>query len=164
MAAVDLSQTDAEMIMDSLKAMHRAANIDLVDAAIVSRDSEEKVHVQETRELTGRKGAKRGVIVGGLLGLVFPPSLIGTALVGGGIGAVAGKLRDTGIKTDRMQQIAESLHPGEYAVIALADPESMQRVEGALSAHGHLIQQELSSPEAEAIGQVADEVDASSTE
>src|SRR5262245_22131900 len=101
-AAVDLDKTDAEMILESLRSMDRAQNIDLVDAAIVSKDAEGKVHVQETKEVTGKKGAKRGAIVGGLFGLLFPPSLIGAAIVGAGAGVVAGKLRDTGIKSDQM--------------------------------------------------------------
>src|SRR5438128_2154898 len=93
------SEDRARTIVDMLEQMHRAANIDLQDAVLVTRSSDGKLHIQETREVTTGKGARRGAITAGLFGLIFPPSLLASAIIGAGAGAAWGKLRDTGIQT-----------------------------------------------------------------
>jgi uncharacterized membrane protein len=162
-AAVDLTKADAEMILESLQAMNRVQNIELVDAAIVTKDEEGKVHVQETKEVTGRKGAKRGLIAGAAFGLFLPPALIGAAVAGGGIGAIMGKLRDTGIKSDTMNEVAESLRPGEYALLALAEPTWVVPIENALTSHGRLLKGSLTAEESAVIAEAAESVEAAPT-
>lgn len=162
-AAVDLNQTDAEMILESLQAMHRVQNIELVDATIVTKDGAGKVQIHETREVTGWKGAKRGVVAGAVFGLFFPPAIIGAALAGGGIGAVMGKLRDTGIKSDQMTEIAEGLRSGEYALIALTEPTWVVPIENALTSHGRLIKGTFTAEDSDAITQAAEVEDASTS-
>jgi uncharacterized membrane protein len=58
----------------------------LDSAAVVTKNGEGKVHVNETHEVTTKKGATRGAI-----------------------GGAWGKPRDTGIKTGDMKKIAENL-------------------------------------------------------
>ena len=156
MAAVYPQQEEAAEILRTLQMMHRATTIDLVDAGIVSKDAEGNVAVEETHEVTPGKGAKRGLVVGALLGVVFPPSLIVGALAGGGAGAAIGKLRDTGIKADSFNEVVAEMEPGQYAVIALADSAFVGAVEGALnSGHGRLVRQGFSPAESTALEEVA---------
>ena len=54
--------------------------------------------------------------------MVFPPSLIVSAIAGGAVGALWGKLRDTGLKTNAIKELGEKLEPGKAAVVALVDP------------------------------------------
>jgi uncharacterized membrane protein len=140
-----------------LEAMHRANTITLADAALVTKDQDGKVHIRETRELTTRKGARRGAIIAGVIGLIYPPSLIATVLLGGGVGALAGKLRDTGVKSGELRAIADSLDAGKAAVVALADSETAARTAHALEGYdGQLIRQALSGEAAAAVEQAAD--------
>lgn len=104
-----------------------------------------KVHVKETKELTTGKGARRGAIIAGVFGLVYPPSLIASVVAGGGTGALASKLRDTGIKNDHLKKIADQLDAGKAAVIALAEDEYVPEVQNAMNNLGAtLIVQPLS--------------------
>jgi uncharacterized membrane protein len=120
--------------------MHRAVRITLVDSALITRDKEGKIKIEETTELTARKGARRGAIITGVLGLIYPPSLIGSVLVGGAIGALTGRARDTGIKHPQLQEIADRLEPGKAAVIALVEEESTAKAQQALEGYeGSLI-------------------------
>jgi hypothetical protein len=56
-----------------------------------------KVKIEETADPSGKTWGKRGAIAGGVVGLIFPPSMIAGALVGGAGGGIWGKFRDTGL-------------------------------------------------------------------
>jgi uncharacterized membrane protein len=135
LAAVYPDRDHAKVTFDMLHEMHRATNITLVDSALITKNEEGKLKVEETTELTTRKGARRGAIITGVLGIIYPPSLLGSVLVGGAIGAVAGRLRDTGIKNPQLKEIADRLEPGKAAVIALAEDWSTPKVQGALEGY-----------------------------
>ena len=54
--------------------------------------------------------------------------------------AIAGKLRDSGIKNKQLSELAESLQSGQAIVVALAEDESTPRVQSALEGYeGQLI-------------------------
>ena len=135
LAAVYPDREHAKVTLDMIQEMHRADTITLVDAALITKDDEGKIKIEETTELTTRKGARRGAIVTGVLGLIYPPSLIVSVLAGGGIGALVGRLRDTGIKTEELKEVADRLEPGKAAVVALADDESTLKLQQALEGY-----------------------------
>jgi uncharacterized membrane protein len=146
LAAVYADEDRARVILDMLQQMHRATTITMADSAMAIRDAEGKVQIVETREVTTGKGAKRGAIAAGLFGLVFPPCLIVSAVAGGAVGAAWGKLRDTGIKTDKIKALGEQLEPGKAAVVALVDAASVQTTERAMQGYdGELVRQAVDS-------------------
>lgn len=123
----------AEMVLETLESMNSGALINLVDAAILTKAEDGKLHVDETRDVSAGKGARRGAVIMGVFGLIFPPSIIASALVGGGLGALAGQIRDTGIKRSNIRRVAEQLEPGKTAVVVLSDVGSRHRVEETLN-------------------------------
>jgi uncharacterized membrane protein len=135
LAAVYPDREHARVILDMLERMHRAITIDLVDAALVTKDDQGKLQVEETKELTTRKGAKRGAIIMGSLAILFPPSVIGSAIAGGAIGAIAGKLRDSGVKNKQLRELAEGLEPGKAVVVALVADASVVKAQSALEGY-----------------------------
>ncbi len=76
------------------------------------------LHVQEdgTPKFVESKdwGAGRGALLGGALGIIGGP--VGM-LAGGGIGALASKLRDAGFKNDQLEELGRSLGPGHSAAV-----------------------------------------------
>jgi len=136
--AVYSDETSAGVALEDLKSMERARSINLVDAALVVRDAEGKVHYEETADPSGKKMAKRGAIAGGLVGLIFPPSIIVGAAVGGAGGGIWGKLRDKGFKDDELKQVGESLTPGSSAIIAIAEDRVVQQLETGLKGYERL--------------------------
>jgi uncharacterized membrane protein len=157
MAAVYAAPERAETILNMLQAMHRATNITLADAAMVTRDQDGKLQIKETREVTAGKGAKRGALAAGVFGLIFPPSLIASAIVGGAAGGVWGKLRDTGIKTGDMKEIADALEPGQAMVFALSEPASVPEIERAMEGwNGRLVRHGFTAEDTAAIEQAAE--------
>ena len=149
LAANYADEDRARTIIEMLEQMHRATTITMEDSAIVTRDADGKLKIEETHEVTTSKGAKRGAIAAGLFGLVFPPSLIVSAVAGGAIGAAWGKLRDTGIKTNAIKELGEQLEQGKAAVVALVERESVQATERAMQGYdGELMQHAFDAEQA----------------
>jgi uncharacterized membrane protein len=144
LAAVYPDLEHGQVTFDMLQRMHRAATIDLVDSALVTKNEKGKIKIEETTEFTTAKGARRGAVIMGVFGLIYPPSLLGSMLVGGTIGALAGRLRDTGIKNPQLKEIADRLEPGKSAIIALAEDWSTYDVQRAIEGfEGTLVIQPL---------------------
>ena len=60
------------------------------------------------------------------------------------IGAVAGRVRDTGIKNPKLKEVADQLEPGKAAVIALVEESSTLAAQNALVGYeGSLVIQAL---------------------
>ncbi len=132
LAAVYPDKEKAKVTFNMLKEMHKAANITLVDAALISKNDEGKIKIEETAELTVAKGARRGAIITGVLAVIYPPSLLVSLVAGGAIGALAGRIRDTGIKNPKLKEIADQITPGNSAVVVLVDDDSTLSVQNAL--------------------------------
>src|SRR4051794_40016882 len=80
-AAFD-NEAQAGVALKDFRAMDRDGSIELIDAVVLVRDAEGKVTFEETADPSGKRWAKRGAIAGGLVGLLFPPSIIAGAVVG----------------------------------------------------------------------------------
>ena len=63
---------------DVVKDLHAVGAVGTYDAAVVTKDDSGKIHVNKD-ETTTRHGAWGGAGVGALVGILFPPSIIGTA-------------------------------------------------------------------------------------
>jgi uncharacterized membrane protein len=136
LAAVFSEREHADVILNMLESMHRAGTVALVDAAMVTKDEQGKLQIEETHDLTAKKGARRGAIIMGSMAVLFPPTIIASAVAGGALGALAGKLRDSGIKTKQLREIAEQLEPDQALIVVLAKDDSLAKVQSALGSYG----------------------------
>ena len=93
------SENGAAAAAKDFKGAERDGAIDLLDAAVIVHTADGKVRFEESADPSGKRWAKRGAIAGGVVGLIFPPSIIDSAAVGGGAGGVWGKVRDKGSRT-----------------------------------------------------------------
>src|SRR3954447_11949089 len=157
-AAFDNEKQAGEALKD-FRAMDREGSIDLIDAAVVVRGQEGKVSFQETADPSGKKWAKRGAIAGGLVGLIFPPSIIVGAVVGGAGGGVWGKIRDKGFKDDELKAVGESLSPGSSAIIAIAEDKVVEQLTTGLKGYERLTRHVMNADASATIIAEADEAD-----
>jgi uncharacterized membrane protein len=145
---------DEKSAGDALKdfqAAHRAGAIDLIDAAVIVHTTDDKVHFEETADPSGKKWAKRGAIAGGIAGLIFPPSIIASAVVGAGAGGVWGKVRDKGFKDEDLKDIGTSLPPGTSAIIAIAEDRVIDQLARGLEGYEKIARHLVSADAAAAI-------------
>ena len=141
----------AEVTIDALKEMGKRGDIKIIDAAMVEKDLSGKVKIDEVKELTTRGGIGRGALVGGALGLIFPPSILASAVVGGVAGGLFGKMRDTGIKKADLQEAGAELQPGQAGVIAIVEATWAERLVQAMAGHEKLARLTLEADEAAVI-------------
>jgi uncharacterized membrane protein len=78
-------------------------------------------------------GAGRGALVGGVIGILGGP--LGM-IAGGGIGALAAKLRDSGFKNDQLEALGKSMTPGSSATVLEIASDTVDTAKQLLSALG----------------------------
>jgi uncharacterized membrane protein len=154
-AAFDNEEQAGEALKD-FRAMDREGSIELIDAAVVVRRADGKVTFEETADPSGKKWAKRGAIAGGLVGLIFPPSIIGTALVGAAGGGIWGKVRDKGFRDEDLNAIGDTLTPGTSAIIAVAEDRVIERLQRGIEGYQRIARHAVS---AEAAAQIIAEAE-----
>jgi uncharacterized membrane protein len=152
-------EVQANQVLKDFKSMDREGSIDLIDAAVVVHTAEGKVKIEETADPSGKKWAKRGAIAGGLVGLIFPPSIIATAAIGGGAGGIWGKVRDKGFKDEDLRQIGESMDPGTSAIVAIAEDHVIERLERGVAGYQRIAKHTVSAEAALAITAMVDDDD-----
>jgi uncharacterized membrane protein len=148
-------EVGAKQSLKDFQAMHREGSIDLIDAAVIVHTAEGKVKFEETADPSGKRWAKRGAIAGGLVGLIFPPSIIVGAAVGGGAGGIWGKVRDKGFKDEDLKEIGESLPEGSSAIIAIAEDHVLDRLQQGLAGYDRIARHAMSAEAVVAITAVA---------
>jgi uncharacterized membrane protein len=150
------NETEAASALQDFRAMDRDGSIELIDAVVVVRDTEGKVTYEETADPSGKRWAKRGAIAGGLVGLLFPASIIAGAVVGGAGGGLWGKVRDKGFKDEDLKAIGDSLEPGTSAIIAVAQDRVVEKLVRGLEGYQRIARHAVS---AEAAAMIETELD-----
>lgn len=102
--------------------------IDLGDAALVERGSEGTV---VTVERHSHHGWGKGAVAGAVVGLLFPPAIIGAAVVGGAGGGVLARLNRSLDRGD-IKDLGEVMDSGEIAMVVLTTEDSVSALDGLL--------------------------------
>ena len=123
------SEVDARADYDVVKDLHALGAVGTYDAAVITKDDGGKVHVNKD-ETTTRHGAWGGAAAGALIGILFPPSIIGSALVGAAVGGVSGHLWKGMSRTD-IKEFGEMIDAGEAALVIVGETTIEQFVERA---------------------------------
>jgi uncharacterized membrane protein len=100
--------------------------------ALVIKDADGEVHVQQTGDHLGRKGVKAGAGVGLVIGLFAPPLLAAT-VVGAAAGGLAGKFARHRVQAGIGDKLDDALPPGSAGIIAIYDHDGADAVAGALA-------------------------------
>jgi uncharacterized membrane protein len=155
--AVFGTEDEAGAALKDFQAMDRQGSIDLIDGVVVVHGTDGKVRFKETADPSGKKLGKRGAIAGGLIGLIFPPSIIAGAVVGGVGGGIWGKIRDKGFKDEDLKAIGENLQPGTSAIVAIAEDRVVEQLVTGLEGYQKIARHALSADAAATIVAEADE-------
>jgi uncharacterized membrane protein len=119
-----------------VKDLHSAGAVGTYDAAVVTKDNGH-VHVNKD-EMATRHGAWGGAAAGAVVGLLFPPSVIGTALVGAAVGGVSGHLW-RGMSRSDVKELGEIIDDGQAALVVVGESTLQQALDkAALRAEKHV--------------------------
>jgi uncharacterized membrane protein len=140
-AAVYDAIADAEADYEAVFDLHALGAIGTFDSAVIRKEEDGKVRVTKTEKPT-QHGAWTGAGVGALVGIIFPPSLIGTAIVGAGAGGLIGHLRK-GISRGDLKEFGDDLENGTAAVVVIGESKLEEQLEKAMKRADKLIAKEI---------------------
>jgi uncharacterized membrane protein len=140
-AAVYDEIADAEADYEAVFDLHAAGAIGTFDSAVIRKDEDGKVRVTKTEKPT-QHGAWTGAGVGALVGIIFQPAIIGTAIVGAGAGGLIGHLRG-GVSRDDLKELGDALEEGNAAVIVLGESKIEEQLEQATKRANKLIEKQI---------------------
>jgi len=138
-------EVSARLDYDVVKDLHLVGAVGTYDAAVVTKNEAGKIHVNKD-ETTTRHLAWGGIAVGALVGILFPPSIIGSALVGGAVGGVSGHLWK-GMSRSDVKELGDLIDNGEAALIVVGESTLQAAIEKAeLRAQRHIAKELKVSP------------------
>jgi len=160
MFAVYDTEGGAAGAVESLKAMDKSNAIDIVDAATLVKDAEGNTSVKQESLPSVKKGVGVGALIGGAVGLLFPPSILAAAAVGAGVGAGSAKLAKMALENEDLKAAAEKLEPGSSAFIAVVDNTWVKQLQEAISGYQDLAEHTLDAEASGVVGMLATEGEA----
>ena len=125
-----MDEASAQADYDTIKDLHSAGAVGTYDASVVTKDLNGKVHVNKD-EMATRHGGWGGAAVGAVVGILFPPSIIGAAVVGGAVGGVSGHLW-RGMSRSDVKELGDVIDAGQAALLVVGE----STVEAALNKAG----------------------------
>jgi uncharacterized membrane protein len=104
---------------ESVKDAHAMGLVGSYDAAVVTKDTNGKIH-ESKHETATRHGTWWGIAAGAAVGVLFPPSIIGAAAAGGVIGGISGHLAK-GMSRSDAKELGDFIDPGEAGLVVVGD-------------------------------------------
>jgi uncharacterized membrane protein len=129
-------ENGADAALKEIKAAKRDGWIKIDNAAVIRRDANDKLHINDTRDMGGGKGAVVGGVIGAVVGVIFPPALLASAGIGAVAGGLIAKFSDGGLPDSRLREIGEALKPGTSAIVAVIEHVWVAEVEAQMAAQG----------------------------
>jgi uncharacterized membrane protein len=140
-AATYNDRADAFADYEGLLDLHAAKLVGTYDVALVVKDEDGKVHVEKHEKPT-QHGAWGGIAVGAVVGILFPPSVIGAAAVGGVVGGVGAHLRK-GMSRGDTKELGELLDSGQAALIVIGESRLEEQLDKVLARAVKTVEKEI---------------------
>ncbi len=141
----------------ALKAAEDGRTVEIEGVIVVSRSAEGKLEVQKATDHSTKSGLKWGVVGGIALGVIFPPSILGSAAVVGGGGALVGKLRQRHHHGELEKQLENAIPPGHSGLLALVSDPGAVKIREALELADAIVESAIDKVEADDIKAAAKE-------
>ena len=116
---------------DLLDAEARRA-IDIDGVLVANADYQGNIHIQKMTDHKTRNGFLWGAVGGAVLGVIFPPSIIASAVGVGIAGAALGKIGNVLMKSDMAADLASVISPGTSGIVALVSITAIEDVKEAI--------------------------------
>jgi uncharacterized membrane protein len=113
------NKASARADYEIVRELHAAGAIGTYDSAVVSKDGAGKVHVNKD-EIATRHGAWGGAAAGAVVGILFPPSIVVTAIVGAAVGGASGHLW-RGMSRADVKEFGDIIDDGQAALVVVGD-------------------------------------------
>jgi uncharacterized membrane protein len=156
----------SQEFLTAVTRMNANRQLKLLDAVVVTKDSDGKTRIRETVDLQPGRAALSGAVWTGLLGLIIggPVGWIAGLGVGAGAGAITAKVVDVGVPDEWVDWFREAVDPHSFTVVVLANDVDIEALvtEAARFDGGRLVYANLATDTIrrieQALGQPEDDV------
>ena len=90
---------------EALEAAEDGRTVEIEGVVVVKREADGKLEVQKATDHSTKSGLKWGLVGGIALGVIFPPSILGSAAALGAAGAATGKVRQLHHRSELADQL-----------------------------------------------------------
>ncbi len=143
-----------------LKSIEDGRTVEIESVLVVKRDADGKIEVQKATDHSTRRGLGWGIVGGVVLGVLFPPSIIGSAVVLGAGGAAVGKARELHHKSEIADELQDAIAPGHSGILALVSDPGAVKIREALDKANAIVESAVDKVAAEDIKAAAKEAEA----
>lgn len=146
---------------EALKTVEDGRTVDIEGVVVVKRGDDGKVEVQKATDHSTRSGLKWGVVGGIALGVIFPPSVIGSTVAVGAAGAGIGKLRERHHRKELATELEDSIAVGHSGILAFVSDPGEVKIREALAEADAIVQGAVEDAAADDIKAAAKEASGS---
>ncbi len=125
---------------EQLKDVEDETPLQVEGVLVVKRSLSGELEVQKVTDPSTRRGLGWGVVGGVVLGVLFPPSILGSAVVLGAAGAGIGKAREVHHRHELADELADAIDPGHSGLVALVSDPAAVKVQKALDKADRIVQ------------------------
>lgn len=118
--------------LEALREAEAERAIDIQGVLVVDADNEGRIKVRKMTDHHTRNGLKWGAVAVAALAIIFPPSILAGAALGGVVGAAAGKIGNIKAKSDVAKDLANVVTPGTSGILAVVDMNAVEDVKNSL--------------------------------
>jgi uncharacterized membrane protein len=154
----DFADTEsAWQAYEDLRAVEDGQTVDIEGVVVVKRGDDGKVEVQKATDHSTRSGLRWGVVGGIALGVIFPPSILGSAAAVGAGGAAVGKLRERHHRKELSAELEDAIAVGHSGIVALVSDPGEVKIREALAKAGAIVQSAVDDVAADEIKAAAND-------
>lgn len=151
--------TSAREAYEALKEIEDGRRVQIDGVIVVHRGADGKLTIEKATDHTTRSGLKWGLIGGAALGLIFPPSILGSAAAFGAAGAAAGKVGQLRNRSELSRELEGSVIPGHSAIVAVVSDPAVVELRKALDRADAIVESAVDRVIADELRAAAKEAD-----
>ena len=144
---------------EGLKSIEDGRTVAIEGVVVVKRESDGKLEIQKATDHSTKSGLKWGIVGGIALGVIFPPSVIGSAAALGAAGAATGKILQLHHRSELADELEDSIAPGHSGILALVSDPGVVEVRKALATADAIVEGAIDDVAARDIKAAAKEAD-----
>ena len=151
--------TSAWEAYEALKSLEDGRHFAIDGVVVVTRDADGKLEIQKATDHSTKRGMTWGLVGGAALGLLFPPSIIGSAAALGAGGAALGKAQQLHHHIALEKDLEDAVAPGHSGIVALVSDPAAVEIRNALEMANRIVESAVNDVAAKDIRALADEVE-----
>ena len=147
---------------EALKSIEDGRTVEIEGVVVVKREADGELEIQKATDHSTKSGLKWGLVGGIALGVIFPPSVLGSAAVLGAAGSATGKLRQLHHKHELGEELKDAIAPGHSGILALVSDPGVVEIRTALALADSIVEAAVDDVAAKDIKAAAKEAEADS--